>query len=72
MSVLLKKTRLPKANKTQRHNCSQCPRTDAKRYPISEKEVRWLCIECVIKFQNQHEKGAKPHFIKASKLFREY
>lgn len=61
------KTRLPTQYRTLKHNCAHCPRTDAKKYSISEKEVRWLCPVCVIRNTNSNSKE-KPHFIKASML----
>ena len=63
------KSKLPTQNKTKKHKCSQCERTDAIRYPISEKEVRWLCPDCVTKHQRKDDKE-KPNFIKANKLYR--
>lgn len=62
-----KKVRLPTQYKTKKHNCAHCPRTDAKQYHISEKETRWLCIQCVIKNTNSNAKE-KPHFVRASML----
>jgi len=62
-----KKTKLPTIFKTKPHNCSQCPRTDAKKYPVSGKEFRWLCPACLIK-NNNRDKIEKPNFIRASKL----
>lgn len=61
------KVKLPSQHKSPNHKCSQCTRTDAKKYPISEKEVRWLCPVCVNKNKNKNSKE-KPNFIKASKL----
>lgn len=62
-----KKIRLPTQYRTLKHQCSQCERKDAKKYSISEKEVRWLCPVCVIKNNNKNSKE-KPHFVKASLL----
>lgn len=62
-----KKIRLPTQYKTPHHKCSHCKRTDAKKYSISEKEVRWLCPVCIIVHQNKNRKE-KPNFIRASKL----
>lgn len=61
------KVKLPSQHKSPKHKCSQCPRTDAKKYFISEKEIRWLCIVCVNKNKNKDSKE-KPNFIQASKL----
>jgi len=61
------KIRLPSQHKSPNHKCSQCTRTDAKRYTISEKEVRWLCIVCVNRNKNKNV-TEKPNFIRASKL----
>lgn len=63
----LKKAKLPTQYRTTKHKCSQCPRTDAKKYSISEKEVRWLCPVCVIRNKNKDSKEI-PNFIPASKL----
>ena len=65
-----KKIRLPTQHKSPNHKCSQCQRTDAKKYSISQKEVRWLCPECVIKNTNSNSKE-KPHFVSARKLWRQ-
>lgn len=62
-----KKTKLPSQYRTTKHKCSQCIRTDAVKYSISEKEVRWLCPVCVIRNNNKNTKE-KPNFVKASKL----
>ena len=62
-----KKVRLPTQLKTIPHNCSQCPRKDAKQYHISTKETRWLCPICVNKHQRKDDKE-KPNFVRASKL----
>ena len=62
-----KKIRLPTQYRTLKHKCSQCIRTDAKKYYIGEKEVRWLCPVCVIKNNNKNSKET-PNFVKASRL----
>jgi len=62
-----KKIRLPTQHKSPNHKCSQCQRTDAKKYPLTEKEVRWLCPLCVIKNKNKDIKEI-PNFVKASRL----
>ena len=62
-----KKIRLPTQHKTPNHKCSLCTRTDAKKYYLTEKEVRWLCPLCVIKNKNRDSKE-KPNFVKASRL----
>jgi len=62
-----KKITLPTQHRTLNHNCSQCFRKDAKKYYLTEKECRWLCIVCVIKNKNKNTKE-KPNFIKASQL----
>lgn len=64
-----KKVRLPSQHKSLKHKCSQCQRTDAKQYAISEKETRWLCIVCVQRNNNRDSKE-KPNFVKASLLRR--
>lgn len=48
--------------------CSQCPSKHAKKYPISEKEVRILCDNCLNRSLNK-ERKEKPTFIKASSLY---
>jgi len=68
--AISKKIRLPTQYKTKKHNCAHCTRTDAVQYSISEKETRWLCVECVTKHTNRDVKE-KPHFVKASRLRRE-
>lgn len=61
------KTRLPTQSKTTTRKCSQCTKNDARKYHISEKEVRWLCpIHFTLFTKIDDEK--KPHFVKASKL----
>jgi hypothetical protein len=62
-----KKIRLPTQHRTPKHKCSLCTRTDAKKYHLTEKEVRWLCPVCVIKNKNRDSKE-KVDFIKASRL----
>jgi len=62
-----KKIRLPTQHRTPNHKCSQCTRTDAKKYYLTEKEVRWLCPVCVIKNKNRDSKEI-PNFVKASRL----
>lgn len=64
-----KQTRLPTQHKTHNHKCSQCIRTDAKQYSISEKDTRWLCMVCVNQYNQQFNKE-KPNFVKASLLRR--
>ena len=48
--------------------CSQCKNKGASRYPISEKEVRILCVSCVQKNMNKDKKEI-PNYTKASKLY---
>ena len=62
-----RKVKLPIQYRSKNHKCSHCTRTDAKKYYLTEKEVRWLCPACVIKNTNSNSKE-KPNFIKASKL----
>lgn len=62
-----KKIRLPTQHRSPHHKCSLCTRTDAKKYYLTEKEVRWLCHVCVIKNQNRDSKEI-PNFVKASRL----
>lgn len=64
-----KKIKLPTQYRTTKHKCSQCTRTDAKKYSISEKEVRWLCLVCVNKNKTKDCKEMV-NFIPASKLRR--
>ena len=64
---VMKKTRLPTEKKTKKHRCSQCPSEYAQRYPISKKEVRWLCDRCVSKFKAQLWNEVVT-FVKAGKL----
>jgi hypothetical protein len=53
-------------SKSSTRKCSQCTRKDARKYRISEKEIRWLCpIHYAIFTLVEDE---KPHFVKASKL----
>lgn len=68
------KVQLPTQYKTLNHKCAHCPRKDAVKYPISAKEVRWLCPVCKIKSSrnkfaddpNYFEE--RPNFLKASKM----
>jgi transposase-like protein len=62
------RTKLPTINKTSTHKCSQCPNKNAKKYRLTPKEFRWLCYDCIIKFNNRNS-IEKPNFVKASKLF---
>lgn len=64
---IFKRTRLPTMVKTKRHSCSQCPSNDASKFAISEKEVRWLCPNCVQKALRKNDKE-KPHFVRGSQL----
>jgi hypothetical protein len=48
--------------------CSQCPSKEASRYPISEKEIRILCNNCVNKSLRKETKE-KVNYIRASKLY---
>ncbi len=64
-----KKIRLPTQHKTLNHKCSQCRRTDAKKYQLTPKEYRWLCPVCITKNKNK-DSTEKPHFISARKLWR--
>jgi len=63
-----KKITLPTQHRTPHHKCSLCTRTDAKKYHLTEKEVRWLCPICVIKNKNR-ETNETPNFVKASRLY---
>jgi len=63
------KVKLPSQFHTIKHKCSQCPRDDAKKYPISGKEVRWLCSICLNKNRRRDDKE-KPNFIRAGVLRR--
>ncbi len=62
-----KKVKLPTQYRSTNHKCSQCIRTDAKKYYLTEKEIRWLCPVCVIKNKNKDLKE-KVNFLKASQL----
>ncbi len=62
-----KKIILPTQHRTPNHKCSLCTRKDAKKYYLTEKEVRWLCPVCVIKNKNRDSKEI-PNFVKASRL----
>jgi len=62
-----KKIRLPTQHKSPNHNCSLCPRKDAKKYYLTEKECRWLCPVCIIRNKNKNSKE-KVNFLKASQL----
>lgn len=62
-----KKIRLPTQHRTPNHKCSQCERKDAKKYYLTEKEVRWLCAACLMRFKYRDIKE-KPNFVKASQL----
>jgi len=62
-----KKITLPTQHRTSNHKCALCPRTDAKKYHLTEKEVRWLCTVCVNKNKNRDSKE-KTNFVKASRL----
>jgi len=62
-----KKVRYPTQHRTQKHKCSQCIRTDAKKYYLTEKECRWLCPVCISKNKNRDTKE-KTNFIKATQL----
>ena len=63
-----KKIKLPTQHKSPNHKCSQCTRTDAKKYQITLKECRWLCIVCLKKNNNKNS-IEKPNFVRASKLW---
>ena len=62
-----KKITFPTQHRSRNHKCSHCTRTDAKKYHLTEKEVRWLCPVCVIKNKNRDTKE-KVNFLKASRL----
>ncbi len=64
-----KKVRLPSQHKSPNYKCSQCARTDAKKYYVSEKEIRYLCLVCLNKNKNKDSKEPA-HFLKASRLWR--
>ena len=61
--------KLPTQAKSPNHKCSQCTRKDAKKYQVSAKECRWLCVDCLRK-NNDKNNIEKPNFISAKKLFR--
>ena len=63
-----KKIRLPTQHRTLNHKCSQCTRKDAKQYHLTEKETRWPCPVCIIKYKNRDRKEI-PNFVKASRLY---
>lgn len=62
-----KKIRLPTQHRSPNHKCSLCERKDAKKYYLTEKEVRWLCPVCVMKNKYRDIKE-KTNFVKASRL----
>ncbi len=62
-----KKVQLPTQHRTPNHKCSHCERKDAKKYQITEKESRWLCVICVKRYQNKNLKE-KLNFVNASRL----
>jgi rubrerythrin len=62
------KTKIPTQNKTRRHRCSRCHRTDATRYPLNETESRWLCPDCKRRYDAQFSSESKVNFVRASKL----
>ncbi len=68
-SKVMKKTSLPTQYRTLKKQCSQCSRKDAVKYPVSIKEVRWLCPDCIAKYLRRDDKEV-PNFIKASVLNR--
>ena len=61
------KVQLPTQHRTPNHKCSHCERKDAKKYQITQKEVRWLCVICVKRYQNKNLKE-KVNFVTASRL----
>ena len=54
-------------DKIKQDKCSQCQRKDARRYQISQNEVRWLCPVHYVLFT--HVEKEKPHFIKAKDIY---
>lgn len=66
-TVYMKKEHFRKSDKTKKHRCSQCERTDARKYDVSENESRWLCPSCVVR-HNRCDEKERPHFVKASEL----
>ena len=60
------KTRLPTQERTRKHKCSQCERTDAKLLSLGH-DKRWLCIVC-IKRHNARAEKETPNFVRASDL----
>ncbi len=69
-TVYAKKTKIDTASKTTVHRCSHCQSKQALKRKISEREVRWLCDMCWLKFMTK-EAVERPNFIKASNLYRE-
>lgn len=63
----MKKEHFREQDKTAKHKCSQCIRTDAKKYKISGNDFRWMCPLCLAKHKRKDE-PEKPHFTKASQL----
>ena len=63
-----KKITFPTQHRTPNHKCALCPRKDAKKYYLTQKEVRWLCSVCVIKNKTR-DSTEIPNFVKASRLF---
>jgi len=66
----IRRERLPTQDKTRNYPCSHCESKHGKRRQISEKEFKWLCDPCWQKFLNKNSRE-KPHFLQASKLWRE-
>jgi len=62
-----KKITFPTQHRTRKHKCSQCIRTDARKYYLTGKDVRWLCPVCIIKNNNRDSKEVS-NFVKASRL----
>jgi len=61
------KTKLPTEYKTKNLTCVLCGNKYAKRIPISDNEVRILCLDCIKLNQNRDIRHT-PVFRRASKI----
>jgi len=59
---------MPKGSIGEKLKCSICGSKHAERYPISEKEVRILCVSCVQKNLNK-DNIESVSFVKASRMY---
>lgn len=61
------KTKLPTSYRTKNLTCALCGNKYARRTPISDNEVRILCLDC-IKLNRNRDIRHTPVFQRASKL----